>query len=152
MSIDFEKYAAKGNELINRLSQELDLPRDSAARILRSVLHALRNRLTIEESFQMIAQLPMALKGVYVDGWQPGKVFKRIHYLEDFIEEVKKEDGRTANYDFDNTENSKHAIKAVFKTLNYYLSDGEMNDMIAVLPKELKEFVEHSIRENKTVL
>lgn len=152
MSLDFEKYAIKGNEIVNRLSEELDLPRDSAARILRSVLHALRNRITIEESFQMIAQLPMALKGVYVDGWQPAKAFNRIHYLEDFIEEVKKEDGRTANYDFDNAESSKHAVRATFKTLSYYLSEGEMDDIISVLPKELKVFVEYSIRDNRTVL
>ncbi|MBU3713719.1 MAG: DUF2267 domain-containing protein [Ferruginibacter sp.] len=152
MSLDFEKYAAKGNEIINKLSAELELPRDNAGRVMRSVLHALRNRLTIEESFQLLAQLPLVLKGVYVDGWKLTKPFSRIHYLEDFIEEVKNEDGRTADYDFDNAENSKHAIKSTFKILSYYLSEGELEDMMAVLPKALKDFIHHSVGENKYVL
>jgi uncharacterized protein (DUF2267 family) len=152
MSLDFEKYAAKGNEMINKLSVDLELPRDNAGRVMRSVLHALRNRLTIEESFQLLAQLPLVLKGVYVDGWKLTKPYSRIHYLEDFIEEVKNEDGRTADYDFDNAENSKRAIKSTFKILSYYLSEGEMEDMMAVLPKALKDFIRHSIGENKYVL
>lgn len=55
-----------------------------AARIIRSVLHALRNRLSHQESFQLIAQLPMALKAVYVDGWKIKKEFQRISHLNEF--------------------------------------------------------------------
>ncbi len=70
MTLDFEKYAAKGNEFINKLAEHLNDPdnRDRAGRILRSVLRALRNRLTVEESLQLISQLPMAIKAVYVEG------------------------------------------------------------------------------------
>ena len=68
MALDFEKYAAKGNEFLNRLAENLgDEDRAHAARILRSTFRGLRNHLTVEESFQLLAQLPMALKSVYVE-------------------------------------------------------------------------------------
>jgi len=53
------------------------------------VFHALRNWLSHEESFQLLAQLPMALKGVYVDGWKFDKAFNRLSHINDFLDEVR---------------------------------------------------------------
>ena len=50
MVLDFDKYATKGNEFIRLVSLELEVPRDMAGRITRSVLHALRNRFNHHES------------------------------------------------------------------------------------------------------
>jgi uncharacterized protein (DUF2267 family) len=36
---------------------------------LRTVLHALRDRLTVEEAVQLGAQLPMLVRGFYYEGW-----------------------------------------------------------------------------------
>lgn len=66
MSLDFEKNARKGNEFVRRLAEELGAPLDKAGRIIGAVFHALRNRLSHEESFQLLAQLPVSLKSVYV--------------------------------------------------------------------------------------
>ena len=64
MSLDFEKYAVKGNEFVRLVAEELDVSLDKAGRIIRAVFHALRNRRSHEESFQLLVQLPMSLKGV----------------------------------------------------------------------------------------
>ena len=58
----------------------------------------LRRRLTLDESFDLLAQLPMCIKAVYVDGWKPA-LFpdKSIKTLEDFIREVLEEDKRSCN-------------------------------------------------------
>ena len=53
------------------------------------MFHALRNWLSHEESFQLLAQLPMALKGVYVDGWKFDKAFNRLSHINDFLDEVR---------------------------------------------------------------
>jgi len=152
MSLDFEKYAAKGNEIVNRLAEDMKVPKDKAGRILRAVLHALRNRLSVDESLQLVAQLPMALKSVYVDQWDPWHSFHRIHHLTEFINEVRKYDEANVAQDFGNDESAKLAVKAVFRTLNYYLSAGEFKDVIAVLPGELKEFIQSSIGIGRMVL
>ena len=78
MSIDFEKYAIKGNEFVSLITNALSVPKERAGRIIRAVFHSIRNRLTHEESFQLLAQLPMSLKGVYVDGWKFNKDLKRM--------------------------------------------------------------------------
>jgi len=41
---------------------------NAGGRIVRSVFHVLRDMLSTEESLQLIAQLPMALKSLYMDG------------------------------------------------------------------------------------
>ncbi len=145
MSLDFEKYVAKGNEFLKLVAEDLQVPRDKAGRIIRAVLHALRNRLSHEESFQLIAQLPMTLKGVYVDGWKFNKDFNRISHVNEFLDEVRGEDGGLAGYDFGDNSNASLAVATVFKALNYFVSEGEMSDIMAVLPAALKEFVKKSI-------
>jgi uncharacterized protein (DUF2267 family) len=152
MSLDFEKYALKGTEFVKLVAGDLNVPRDKAGRIIRSVFHALRNRLTHEESFQLLAQLPMALKGVYADGWWFEKDYKRISHVNDFLDEVREEDGGLAGYDFGNNKKAKVAVAAVFKALNYFVSEGEMNDIISIMPAELKDFIKETLAGNETVL
>lgn len=152
MSLEFDKYAAKGNELINKLADDLMIPRDSAGRIVRALFHVLRKRITIEESFQLIAQLPMALKGVYVDGWNPTSHIERIQHLKEFLDDIRQEDGPTAGYDFGNDEKAKEAVKSFFRTLSFYVSKGEMEDIANTLPNEVKKLVVSSIGLSKSVL
>jgi uncharacterized protein (DUF2267 family) len=152
MSLDFDKYAAKGNEILDMVAEDLKVSRDKAGRILRAILYAIRSRINLDESLQVIAQLPMALKGVYVDQWDPWLSFHRIHNLDEFIRQVRKYDKTAAGYDFGNDESAKRAIQAVFRTLGHYLSDGEFRDVIAVLPLELKEFLKSSIGQKRLPL
>jgi uncharacterized protein (DUF2267 family) len=145
MATEFDKYAAKGNEFLHMLANDLHIPDDKALRILRAVLHATRNHLAIGESLQVLSQLPMALKAVYVDQWHLSPEFKRIHHVKQFLDEIRACDKGLAGYDFGDDEAAKKAIKAVYRGLHYYLSDGEFDDMIAVMPAELKKLISDSI-------
>jgi uncharacterized protein (DUF2267 family) len=152
MTLDFDKYAGTGNKVVRILADDLQTSREKAGRILTAVLHSLRHRLTVQESFQLMAQLPMALKAVYVDGWKYKEPFKRIHHVDEFLDEIREEDGKTAAYDFGNNEEAKKAVIAVFRVLNLFVSEGEVEDVVAVLPKELKEFVKDALGEKRLVL
>jgi uncharacterized protein (DUF2267 family) len=152
MSLDFERYAAKGNEFVKLVADDLQIPRSKAGRIIRAVLHALRNRLSHEKSFHFLAQLPVALKGVYVDGWEFDKPFNRLCHIEDFLEEVRKEDMELAGYDFGNDKCAEKLIAAVFKALNYFVSEGEFTDVLAEMPEEMKKFIKKSIAGNEFLL
>jgi uncharacterized protein (DUF2267 family) len=140
MPLNFEKHASKGNEFVHKLAVRLgdEENRDRAGRVLRCVLHALRNRLTLEESFQLMAQLPMAIKAVYVDGWRPNRDFRRIKTLREFSEEVMKQDGLSAWRDFSGVSDASDAVEAVMKTIAGYVSAGELHDIIAILPEDFK--------------
>lgn len=136
--MNFEKHAAKGNEFLNRLAWHLNDPqnKERAGRILRSVLRALRNRLTLEESIQLMAQLPMVIKGLYVDGWTPHKSHTKIKTIEELAWEVVREDGTSAKVDFADVADALRAIEAVMKTMADYVSPGELHNIVAILPED----------------
>lgn len=141
MSLDFNKYAMKGNEFLNRLAKNLgdENDRDRAARILRSVLHTLRNHLSIEESEQLLAQLPMAIKSVYVDGWKIHQSHQRVKSIEDFAGSVLVEEGLIAWNDFKSIDDVMLGIRAVIETIASYVSYDEMEEAFNTLPKKLRD-------------
>lgn len=139
MALRFDDYAAKGKSLVAEVAKELrtdDL--DRAGRMLRCVLRALRNRLTIEESFQFLSQLPIAIKGIYVDGWKVRMNPSKIKHIEDFKTEVMKEDDYASLKDFYYEGAVDDAIKAVFKVLARHVSAGEIEHVLNALPAALR--------------
>lgn len=140
--MNFEKHAAKGNEFVHRLAIRLgdEKNRDRASRVLRCVLRALRNHLSIEESFQLMAQLPMAIKALYVEGWAPGHVHSRIKTIEELAEVVRIEDRLSVENDFPGVSDALEGIEAVIKTMADYVSAGELHDIVAVLPSGMKSY------------
>jgi len=145
-ALNFEKYASKGNMLINEIAVEMvQTPaegRNKAARSLRAVLHVLRQLIPLEESLQLLAQLPMCLKAVYVDGWKPLEPPRRVKHLDEFATMVYAEDGRAAASDFQSEEEVLEAVKAVFTVLKKHVTPGEIEDIRGSLPKELKSLLD----------
>ncbi len=148
--MDFNKYAAKGNEFLNRLAENLGNPdnRDHAARVLRSTLHVIRDYITIEESIQLLAQLPMMLKAVYVEGWSTAEKNTRIKTIDDFAAEVIHRDGNSAWRDFSNRDEVIQHIRKVIETLASYVSSGELEDVFSVLPKEIQRTFQLWLRQH----
>ena len=140
MALDFDKFATKGNKFLKDLAKQLGHPEDipKAGRKLRAVLHATRDQLSMEESLQLLAQLPMFLKAVYVENWKSTRKKKGIKHVEDYLKEIQRYDFRTAKNDFTNEDEVENAAVVVFLCLRRYISLGEMEDIKAVLPKELK--------------
>lgn len=147
MTLDFEKYAKKGNEFLNRLEENLNNEdRAHASRILRSTFRVLRNHLTFEESLQLLAQLPMVLKAVYVDGWS-NTAHKKIKTAKEFLFEVGQEDGSNAWRDFNSEDEILSAVRAVIKTLRMYVSSGEIDQALGTLPAKVRRILEPSEQE-----
>ena len=103
-----------------------------AARALRAVLHALRDRLTVEEAAQLASQLPTLIRGIYYEHWKPGGTKHLAHDVDAFLEHIAAE-GRMAG----ETEAS-HAVAAVARVLRRHVSEGEMADVLAILPAKLR--------------
>ena len=100
---------------------------------LRTVLHALRDRLTVEEAIQLGAQLPMLVRGFYYEGWTlKGKPRKERH-KEDFLAHIKDA------FKTDVTVRPESVARAVFKVLARHTSKGEIDDVKNILPKALQE-------------
>ncbi|MBI1847849.1 MAG: DUF2267 domain-containing protein [Candidatus Rokubacteria bacterium] len=101
-------------------------------RATAAVLCALRDRLTPEEAEQAAAQLPAELKAVWRTGERrdrrPAKM-RRDAFLERVRTEAQLETPRQA----------RAATVAVFAALKDQLSTGEADDILAQLPKDLKD-------------
>lgn len=140
MALNFNKMAEKGTEFVKDLAIELGYPEDQkrAGRVLKSILHALRNQLTVEENIQLLAQLPVFLKGVYVESWSLHSTSKKPKNFEEFYHEIRKIDKMAALHDFRTDDDIDNAISVVFMSLRRYVSLGELDDIRAILPKDLK--------------
>jgi uncharacterized protein (DUF2267 family) len=136
----FNKYTVQSNQFLSLLADVMYMPHDKkrVLNILRAVLHAIRNRITPEESAQFMAQLPMLIKAIYVDGWQIGKHQKRIYTFEEFVDEVYDLGGSYTGVAFGDRMEAERGIKSVFKVLKNYISDGEFNDVLATMPAKLR--------------
>ncbi len=140
MTLNFNQYVHDAGQFVKEVAVASGKPDDvaQAGRMLRAVLHAFRNRLTPQESLQLISQFPMLIKAIYVDGWRIGGEAKRLRHWGDFIEAVREEGGRATLNDFVSDREVEHAIHAVFKVIKNHVSAGEIRDIMATLPEELR--------------
>ncbi|MCC7419901.1 MAG: DUF2267 domain-containing protein [Planctomycetaceae bacterium] len=107
--------------------------RHKAYHALRVVLHALRDRLPVNEAVDLAAQLPMLVRGFYYEGWRPtGKPLKE-RTLDHFLTHI------TDAFLFDVEADSQEIARAVFHVLAWHVSAGEIHDVKQVLPGEIAD-------------
>jgi uncharacterized protein (DUF2267 family) len=69
-----ETTRQKTHEWIARIVESMRMEKRDAWKSLRSVLRTLRDRLPIDLGVHFEAQLPMLVRGLYYEGWEPSKV------------------------------------------------------------------------------
>lgn len=146
MGLNFNQFAKEANSFLKDYAKQMNLKgeEDKAGRILTSILHGLREIISTEESLQMIAQFPMFLKAIYVNGWSTRKK-QKVKNLVDFIDLVRRFDGNPSIIDFESDEKAENYIKTTFIVLRKYVSLGELEDIRTELPKDLKFIVYQSV-------
>jgi len=124
--------------MYSRVGIEADLDSVAKARqATAAVLRALRDRLTPEEAEHASAQLPTELKALWHGGPEPPRRPLRMH-RRDFYDRVKTEAGLPS------LRKAELATDAVFAALKEQISDGECDDILAQLPKDLKHVWVHA--------
>lgn len=130
----FDTTVHKTNSWLKDLTQELGAQdRHEAYRALRVTLHALRDRLTVDEVAQLGAQLPMLVRGFYYEGWDPtGKPAKERH-KQQFEAHICQEYGPGRAID------PEQIARAVFSVLARRVTEGEIQDVKQLLPTEIRQ-------------
>lgn len=129
----FAETLEKTGSWLEQLAMDLgNVPLQRAYSVLRAVLHALRDRLTVDEAVTLGAQLPMLVRGFYYEGWRPagrpikyrhkGEFLERIGELYRGLEEPEREP----------------AVRAVFRLLASHVTGGELKHVRDQLPTELR--------------
>jgi uncharacterized protein (DUF2267 family) len=120
-------------EWLKELRDNGDLADESTAlSVLRAVLHQLRDRLTPEEAVDLAAQLPLLVRGIYFEGWRPQRTPEKVRSKKDFLEGV-------ATKLRPHTVPVEPAVRDVLRLLAHHCDPGEIGDVIAQMPAELKE-------------
>jgi uncharacterized protein (DUF2267 family) len=132
----FDSTIHKTNIWLKDLMQVLGWQdRHKAYKALRVTLHALRDRLTIEEVAQFAAQLPMLIRGFYYEGWNPTSKPLKARHREQFLAHIEQE------FLGDNSVDSEQVARAVFSVLTMRISEGEIEDIKHLLPAEIRDLL-----------
>ncbi len=124
----------KTREWVLDLKEQIGLEDEhKALRAMKVVLHALRDRLTVEEAAQVGAQMPVLLRGYYYDGWRPGRKPVKIRHRDEFLAKIQ------AGLKPDLSLDSEEVTRGVFQVLARHVSRGEVKDIKEILPEEIRE-------------
>ena len=143
-NLSFEKFAQEAHEYINELANDLGHPEEKERTLIiwRSVMHTLRDRIHMGESFQIFAPLPMILKGIYVEDWKYSeKPKKDFETMEEFENEVKALQRRYGEQDFNWNKSTDEIISITINSLKRYMNESQLQHIKDQLPKEVKEVV-----------
>jgi uncharacterized protein (DUF2267 family) len=129
----FDATVEKTNHILHDIERAYGWPkerRNQSYAALRGILHALRDRLTVDVTAKLAAQLPMLVRGIYYDGWDPGAVPVKMS-REDFLARVRQAFPYTIEGDI------PQLVDTVLQSLRRHITQGEWDDVKGTLPKDL---------------
>lgn len=124
----------KVNEWVNQVGHELGgVEKQTAYSALCAGLHLLRDRLTVDMSAHLAAQLPVVLKGAFFEDWQPARVPQRIRHRDEYLQALDEQlpnslKGRAPD-----------VAKAVMHTVSTRVTRGEVEKLRQALPDEIRQ-------------
>lgn len=122
------------NLWINELNAKLGWDHEQRAyRLLRSVMHVMRDHLSVDEAAQWAAQLPVLIRGVFYDGWDPSKTPVHMREPGAFIDAVQRD------FATDPLGDAPDAIAAVLAVMRAHVSSGEMDQVEAAFSREIRQ-------------
>lgn len=137
----FDKFAQEGNEYLNQLARDMGHPDEVGQTyiLLRAVLHTVRDRIHISESLHMLSQLPMFLKGVFVEHWKYREQPLQFQTLEEFKTAVKQDQENHGEQQFNWPQHTEELISMVLTSLGTrYLTEGQLQHIATQMPKEVQ--------------
>jgi uncharacterized protein (DUF2267 family) len=143
MLYPFDKHDEEATRFVRNIAIRLGTPGDleHAVRVLKRVFGVLRRRIVPDESLQLISELPLIIKGLYVDGWNIYEPLSEVGTLDEFLIEVRGRSQGRAYFDFANDELAKKKIIKVLNILKQFVHGGELNDILHNLSSEAKQIV-----------
>ena len=131
------------NDLSIRLGKE---DKSSVYRILKSVLHTVRECITTEESLTLMTKLPLFAKLIYAEDSKLRKMkdLPQPKTIHEFVEEIKENHDRAfLGYDFANSEAIERNCRMV---LGYLLESTKEEIKEQILPDRIEKLFESGER------
>lgn len=128
----FDTTIEKTNQILKEIEIEMGWEgrRNQSYLALRTILHALRDRLPLEEAVHFSAQLPLILKGTFFDGWNIMEVPVKMN-KEEFIRYIGE------RFRFDVEGDIEGLIKRVGLILFSHVDEPEANKILSEFPADI---------------
>jgi len=130
----FEKTEQKTAHWIESVAHNMgSTDMERSYHVLRSVLHAVRDRLPGDEAVHLGAQMPMLVRGFYYEGWRPSATPERYRHKQDFLDHIAHD---VPSLD---PAQRERAATAVFTVLDQELRGGETSQVRNAMPEEVRD-------------
>jgi uncharacterized protein (DUF2267 family) len=140
----FDKTLQTTNIWLDELMEVIGPDRQVGWHTLGAVLRTLRDRLPVGLSAHLGSQLPLLVRGLYYDQWEPEKPIDKTRSVEEFLERVGEqlENIRPVNV--------RDATRAVFHVLSQHLDRGQSVKVREALPEDIRcsLWPEHFLEES----
>lgn len=131
----FDRAAQRALQWLDALQERMDWQnRHRAYEALGIVLHVLRDRLPVQEAADLGAQLPLLVRGLYYQNWDPSINPEKYRHAEDFVLHVRA-GLREHRMEF---VPEGRLIDAVAGLLADHISEGELADVRRALPGPIR--------------
>lgn len=107
---------------------------------MRASLHALRDRIGLDNAAHLGAQLPTLIRGIYFEGWHPAGTPTKERHKQDFLDHISKE------LRGDSVIDPESAIAAVLEVVCEKTSHAEAAKLIRLFPKGLRDLWPEDVR------
>lgn len=132
-----DSTVAKTREWIDETAAELGTEdRREAYRVLRAFLHVVRDRIGVNEAAQLAAQLPQLLRGAFYENWVPSRTPERYRDRDTFLRKLAEQTLLAGETE------ASYAAAAAMRVLRRHVSEGELEDVLANFPVDLRELLE----------
>jgi uncharacterized protein (DUF2267 family) len=130
----FERAVQKAYVWLDELGAALGwTDREHSYAALRVTLHALRDRLPVNEAADLAAQLPLLIRAAYWEGWNPSATPARIRDRATFLAPIARA------LMWMPVQSPEEVARAVFALLSRKVTRGEIDDLVGTLPSEIRE-------------
>ncbi|HEX6410313.1 MAG TPA: DUF2267 domain-containing protein [Sphingomicrobium sp.] len=129
----FDRTLETTHVWLKEIMADLGPDKQVAWKVLSTVLHKIRDRLSINLAAHLGAQLPLLVRGVYYDQFEPQKMPSECRNRDEFVAEVAEwlSDARPVD--------PEDAIRSVFRVLSRHISRGQVDHVKQALPRNLRQ-------------
>lgn len=128
----FDRTLQISNIWLNEITEATGADRKLAWAELGAVLRVLRDRLPVNVSAHLAAELPLLVRGAYYDHYQPGRQPTSVRNSEQFLEDVEQHLVGQKPVEM------AEAVRAVFGVLSRHISPGEVEKIRLSLPEDIR--------------
>ncbi len=118
---------------LNELCDDLGWEKPRAYLLLTETLHAVRDFLSVDEAADLAAQLPVLVRGVFFEGWDPSRTPVHPRNKADLLARVGSRFRKAP------LEDPERAVAAVFDLLRRHVSRGEFEQVMHAMRKPIQE-------------